>query len=184
VGSRETGLDGGQRYFIAALFDEELSAAVDELRASLGVKRIERLAPHITVVPPFVAGPSLLRHLRDVLSTALAGVLGAHEVRLHSAGTFSQRSSVVFLEPSGAGVSMLTVIRERIAAMAPEVLEGEAGREFRPHVTLARIRQARRKYAEIERLGGLSLVGRVSRIAIMRFDQAADAWRPEVVFEL
>jgi 2'-5' RNA ligase len=106
---------------------------VQGLRRALGDRSLERIAPHLTLVPPVNVRAGGLEDALAVLRTAAFGQSGAIEVYLGPAATFLPVNPVVFLEVSGPGLEALARLHRAVSA--GPLLRAERW-PWRPHVTL------------------------------------------------
>lgn len=121
-----------ERVGVVLLLPPPLREEVQGLRRALGDPALERVAPHLTLVPPVNVReadmPAALRLLRD----AAAGV-GPFSLDLGPVATFWPETPVLYLEVGGAGTGPLE--RLRSAVWRPP-LQRVTGRPFVPHVTV------------------------------------------------
>lgn len=154
------------------------SIAVDALRAALGDQTIDRIPPHLTLVPPVnIRGtelPSALELLRHAASTTPPFV-----GRLGPASTFWPSSPVVML-PCTDGAERVAALREAVFR-AP--LLRTLSWPYVPHVTLAPEVPPERIPAVVEAVGGFSCS--VGFGSLQLLTQAKDlTWTPLASFDL
>jgi 2'-5' RNA ligase len=106
---------------------------VQGLRRALGDRSLERIAPHLTLVPPVNVRAEGLGDALAVLRGAASGQAGALELDLGPAGTFLPVNPVVFLDVSGPGLEALARLHRAVSA--GPLLRAERW-PWRPHVTL------------------------------------------------
>lgn len=116
------------------LLPRSIANEVDGLRRALGVSPIERVPPHITLVPP-------INVPEDEVDGALAlvrGVAARQPTRLHITigpiATFYPVTPVVFLSVNGPGVDAIRSMRD---ALDDGPLAQELKHPYVPHVTLS-----------------------------------------------
>ncbi len=135
-----------RRYFVALVLSGRIAAEIDGLRRALQPELIERIPPHLTLVPPRNVAddlaPALDEHLRSI-----AGQSADLRLRLGPVETFAPVAPVVYLACSAPDGTL-----ERLAsALASGPLSSPPQRSERPfhaHVTLAnRIEEPRRSAA-------------------------------------
>ena len=104
------------------------------MRRALGAKALQRIAPHLTLVPPLnIAEQSLEDVLGQVRAAGRAS--GPMAVELGPPSTFWPRTPVVFLELSG-DISCVGALRRDLVAGPLAPPKGRDERDFVPHVTL------------------------------------------------
>lgn len=103
------------------------------MRRALGDGSLDRVAPHVTLVPPVNVRSDGLVDALAVLRTAACGEAGPFEVDLGPAETFLPVNPVVFLSVSGPGLEALARLHRAVSA-GP--LRRAERWPWRPHVTL------------------------------------------------
>lgn len=116
------------------LLPRHIANEIDGLRRALGVSPIERVPPHITLVPPINVREE---DVDDALALARR-VASEQPTRLHVTigpiKTFSPITPVVYLSVNGPGVDAIKAMRDQLDA-GP--FAQELKHEFVPHVTLS-----------------------------------------------
>jgi 2'-5' RNA ligase len=106
---------------------------VQGLRRALGDRSLERIAPHLTLVPPVNVRAEGLGDALAVLRGAASGQAGELVLDLGPAGTFLPINPVVFLDVSGPGLEALARLHRAVSAWP--LLRAERW-PWRPHVTV------------------------------------------------
>lgn len=157
---------------------EPVAAAVDTLRQALGVTDLDRIPPHLTLIPPInVSADRLDEAVARVESAAAAS--SALRLTLGPAVTFTPPTSVLFLAVGEAAtVDALARLRE---ALWQPPYDRPTKRPFVPHVTLA-------EHLDEEHLGASLLAfAHVRATAVIevvhlweehRLDDGRRVWRP------
>ena len=120
-----------RRFAVALLPPPELAVPVDALRSMLEDRRLARLAPHLTLVPPVNLGDDAIAEVRPLLR-GVAEATAELELTLGPAASFAPRTPTVHLAVGGE-LTRLSELRERLRR-APFDRPDE--HEFHPHVTL------------------------------------------------
>src|SRR5687768_1166177 len=123
------------RVGVVVLVPPPQAIEIDGLRRGLGDAVLERIAPHVTLVPPVNVAVDDLPAALAVLRGAAASVR-PFTVELGPPRTFRPDSPTLFLAVDGPadGVDALVALREQ--ALRPP-LHREPERSFVPHVTIA-----------------------------------------------
>ena len=152
--------------------------AVDALRSALGDETIERIPPHLTLVPPVNIQEAELTSALEVLRTAASSTspLGVH---LGPASTFWPASPVVMLPCTGGG--------ERVVELRDSVFRPPLARplpwSYVPHVTLAPDVPPERIAGVVETVGGFGCAVTFGSVHLLT--QARDlTWTPLASFDL
>lgn len=119
-----------RRLALALLVPEPVATEVDALRRALGDRQLDRIAPHLTIVPPINLADDLVA---DGLAVAAAAVRGRHpiSVTLGPVDTFSEASPVRFL-----AVDPWHEVEALWASCWTGPFERPVTRPFHPHVTV------------------------------------------------
>jgi 2'-5' RNA ligase len=116
----------------ALLVPEPFATEIDGLRRALG-ESLERVPPHITLVPPVNVRVEDLGAVFALLRSSSAAATESFTVTVGPAVTFHPVNPVVYLAVTGDGVDELRALRERVCT-------GPFGRpltyDFVPHVTV------------------------------------------------
>lgn len=115
----------------ALLVPEPFAREIDGLRRAMG-ESIERVPPHLTLVPPINVRDDDVDGAFAVLRRAAANVAPL-PVTLGPATTFHPVNPVVYLGVGGAGVGEVHALRD---AVFVEPLHRDLTHDFVPHVTI------------------------------------------------
>jgi 2'-5' RNA ligase len=118
---------------VALLLGPPVAFEVQGLRRALGDSSLDRIAPHLTLVPPVNVRADALEGSLVALRAAASGQPGPLELDLGPATTFLPINPVVFLAVSGPGLEALARLHRAVSAgplLRPERWP------WRPHVTL------------------------------------------------
>ncbi len=164
------------RLAVALLPDAAVAAEVDVLRRAVGDVAIDRIPPHITLVPPVnVRG--------DDLAAALAAVRGAagaaqpFELTLGPVASFEPVTPTIHLAVGG-DVDALGALR---AAVFRGPWHRAVGHPFVGHLTLLESAPLHRIRAAVLALGGYRSRLEVERVTVLAERRDADGrrlWRP------
>jgi 2'-5' RNA ligase len=137
-----------RRFAVALMVPEPWRTEVDALRRAVADPRLDRIGPHITLVPPVnIAAEDLSGALRVVREAAAA--IGPLELTIGPATTFLPASPVAYLAVHP--VDPVEVIHR---AVNRPPIERREERPFVPHVTLTTDETAERLAAIVAALGG------------------------------
>lgn len=118
---------------VVLVIPRHIAPEIDGLRRALGVTTIERVPPHITLVPPINVAED---EVDDAI--ALARRVAADEQAIHvvvgPVGTFSPITPVLFLKVSGPGLDAIRRLRDELDA-GP--FAQELSYPYVPHVTIS-----------------------------------------------
>lgn len=147
------------------------------MRRGLGAAALERIAPHVTVVPPVNVRDDGLDQATAVLRQA-ARDSGPLRLHLGPPRTFWPASPVVYLAVGG-DVEELRTLRQ---AMLVPPLDTSAGRraerEYVPHVTLDQSIEVSRIDPAIETLSAYRASVTIEQLTLLRFEETERAWLP------
>jgi len=116
---------------LALLFDRAATAYLDDLRRSLGTDDLDRIPPHITLVPPIDLTPEQVDQLRPRVAEAALQVAPFHLV-VGPVATFAPRTMTIHLAVGGDLESL-----GRLAGLLPVgPIPPRTRWPFVPHVTL------------------------------------------------
>jgi 2'-5' RNA ligase/predicted GNAT family acetyltransferase len=164
-----------QRLGVVLLFPPPVAAEVDVLRRAVGADDVERLPPHLTLVPPVNVRDDDMASALDLLRDAAARTLPFRLV-LGPPRTFLPINPVLYLEVGG-DVAAVDALRDKV--FRPP-LERSLTWPFQPHVTLldggdeAFLRSAQ------EVLSSYRAELLVERVHLLREqnDEGVRSWRP------
>ena len=160
-----------QRLGVVVRLPEPLGIHVQAWRRALGDPAAERVAPHLTLVPPqTVAARDLDRAAHLVGRVAAAAV--PFLVELAGTGTFLPDSPVAYLAVREDG----SALRALEAALQESPLDRRT-HPFHPHVTVAQDLPADRIEAVAAELAGFRAAFPVRELALLR-EEADKVWRP------
>jgi 2'-5' RNA ligase len=163
------------RLFVAVVLRDELAARVDGLRLGFGSSEIDRIPPHVTLVPPVnVAGADLAATcalLRTIAESTHPFGCGLGPLR-----TFDRPSPVLYLAVDDQTGSLAALAKAcRAGNLAPPAREDRHG--FVPHVTVANRSSTEVADAARLALGGLATALDVSELSLLRLDEPDDPER-------
>ena len=161
-----------QRLGVALLVPGGAAYEIDGLRRALGDGSLDRIPPHLTLVPPVnVREPDVVGAL-SLLRTA-AGETPPLRLRLGPAATFHPATPVVYLRVDG-DVDELRSLRNRLFR-AP--LARALTHPFVPHVTLADDIAPERIPAALAALADFNAEVVIDRVHLLR-EEPGRVWRP------
>lgn len=169
------------RLGVAALLTGDALLEVQGIRRALGERGVERMDPHITLVPPF----NLPVEEVDEFVGTVGRILGKHApfpARLGASSTFGDESPVLFLEVDDLEEAFRTLTEQILVYTPLENLR----RVYHPHCTLGDGFAPDEIALLIRSLGFYDRSIEVSSIAIMEKPDMPpkSRWRPYVSFEL
>lgn len=164
-----------RRFLVALVPPPRLLHQLRGLRAALGGPAVERIVPHVTLVPPFNVPDGGDSQVRRDLRAAVTDAAPI-EVVLGPAASFAPANPTLHLAVGGdlAGLGRL---RERVRAVAP----GRRDRHpFVPHLTLLRDASAAVTDAAPQVLRGTMARWTVDRVELLEqvHDGGETRWRP------
>lgn len=124
-----------QRLGVVLLVPQPLATRIDGLRQALGDGALDRIPPHVTLVPPVNVGERDLAAAFAVVRRA-AAVIAPLELRVGPAATFHPVNPVAYLAVDGepGQLDALTALR---AGCLAGPLDRRQDHAFVPHVTIA-----------------------------------------------
>lgn len=158
---------------MALLLAAPAALEVQGLRRALGDGSLDRIAPHVTLVPPVNVRPDALGEALAVLRTAAAGQRGPLELDLGPVETFMPTNPVVFLDVSGAGLEPLALLHRAVSA--GPLLRVERW-PWRPHVTLCDEAPVDRAVAAPAALAHYRATASLDRVVLL--EERDRRWRP------
>ena len=124
-----------QRLGVVLLVPQPLATEVDGVRRALGDGGRDRIAPHITLVPPVnVAERDLPRAFTIV--RAAASTIAPLSLRIGPVATFAPVNPVAYLQVGGEPEELEAVERLRTSCLQGP-LDRQSDHQFVPHVTVA-----------------------------------------------
>jgi 2'-5' RNA ligase len=169
------------RLGVAAMLSGEACSEVQGIRKALGERGVERMDPHITLVPPF----NLSVDEVDGFVVQVGRIFGNQppfSVHLGGASTFSDESPVLFLEVTDLDDTLQSLTEQLLPHTPFEYLR----RVYHPHCTLGDGLPSEEIASLIRSLSAYDRTIDVSTIAIMEKPDAPpkSRWRPFASFEL
>jgi 2'-5' RNA ligase/predicted GNAT family acetyltransferase len=167
-----------ERLGVALLFPADASTAIDVLRRAMGADDLERLPPHLTLVPPVNVRVEDLDDACDLLRDA-ARRTAPFRLTLGPARTFLPINPVLYLEVGG-DVPSVDALRDRI--FRPP-LERNLTWPFQPHVTVLDGGEETRIRAAVDALAGVRIDVDITQVHLLKEhnDDGVRCWRP--IFE-
>ena len=164
------------RLGVALLLDGALGGGVDLLRRALGEDDVDRVPPHLTLVPPVnVRGDALPTALAVV--RAAAGGVEPFSLTLGPVTTFDPVTPTIHLAVAG-DLEMLLGLR---GAVRQGPLLRESAHSFVPHVTLVESAPLHRIRAAVVALRDHRVAFAVQRLTVLAEERSAAGrrrWRP------
>ena len=155
---------------IVLLVPEPWATEIDGVRRALGDEALDRIPPHVTLVPPIHVREEHLAEAFDVVHAAAAGCPEL-DLRLGPVTTFAPVNPVAYLDVAAEPGVMadLVGLKDRLHT-GP--LDRPADFAFVPHVTVARELAAGRIEAAVTALADYRAEVRVERVHVL-------AWQPD-----
>jgi 2'-5' RNA ligase len=161
------------RLAVALLLPPEVAAEVDGLRRALGAD-VERVPPHVTLVPPVNVREDALADALAVLREAATATRPAPlHLALGPPTSFHPVTPVVYLAVGG-DLAGLAALRERV--FTPP-LARPIGYEFVPHVTLNEDMDPDRIPAAVAALADYTAEVEIDRVHVLQ-ENPGRLWRP------
>jgi ribosomal protein S18 acetylase RimI-like enzyme len=136
---------------------------VDGLRRACGDASLDRVPPHVTLVPPVNVNDERLGDVDDLLRAAAASTRGALRVEVGPPTTFLPHTPVLHL-PVVEGAEEIGVLRD---AVFVDPLARPLDWPFVPHVTLAQDLPVARIEAAVHALAGYRAAFAVDRLHLL-----------------
>ena len=152
-----------RRLGVALILDPPVSDEVDGLRRALGDPWLQRVSPHLTLVPPVNVRSDDLAAGLEVLRSAAAAQAGPLRITFGPPATFVPDNPVLFLEVGG-DIERLRQLRD--AAFRPP-LERPLSWPWVPHVTLADGIEENRIASALASLDRYTAVADLDRVVIL-----------------
>ena len=157
------------RLLVAALIDGAVATEIDGIRRALGSNQLERIPPHVTLVPPTNVADDLLVSAEQIVRDA-ARRFEPVTLRLGPPATFPDNPSVLFLRVSA--VPSLASLREALLC-GPFAERDRADRAFVPHVTLDSRRERFVDDRLLGDLGGFTTSIEVASLSLLAQDDTS-----------
>ena len=166
------------RLGVALLFDAETAGEIDSLRELFGDPALNRIAPHVTLVPPINVHERDVQKAIDVVSMA-ATTVAPLQLTIGNVSTFFPVSLVLKADVFGDDIERLMTLRRQVFV---EPLSRELSYEYVPHVTLAsEIAEDRADWA-IKEFGVFQLATTVWSVTMLH--EVERVWRSLASFPL
>lgn len=164
-----------QRLGVVLLLPPPVAAEVDVLRRAVGATDLERLPPHLTLVPPVNVRDDDLDSALDLLRDA-ARRTRPFRLVLGPVRTFLPINPVLYLEVGGE-VAAVDALRDKV--FRPP-LERNLTWPFQPHVTLLDGGDEDQLRAAQDVLAGFRTEVLIERVHVLREqkDEGVRSWRP------
>jgi 2'-5' RNA ligase len=165
-----------RRFGVALLLPRDAAAELDTLRRACGADDIDRIPPHVTLVPPVNVPIAAVDACFDVVTRA-AAVARPLDLELGPVATFSPTNPVAYASVHG-DLDALSSLR---AAVFVEPLHREVTYGFVPHATIVVGADGERLDAIVTALSNLRLAVRIDRVHVLeerRDDDGVSRWRP------
>ncbi len=153
-----------RRLGVALLIPEPFAAEINGLRRGLNDGGLNRIVPHLTLVPPVNVREDELPAALSVLRTA-AAVSAPFDVALGPVTSFAPVTPTVMLGVSGAGVGQVASLRN---AIFKPPFERELTYPFVPHVTLADDADDERIAHAVSALADYAVTVRFERVHLLQ----------------
>lgn len=164
-----------QRLGVVLLVPQPLATQIDGLRRALGDGSLERISPHVTLVPPVnVAERDLPAVLAMVRSAA--GAVERLTLTVGPVASFEPVNPVAYLQVGGEPDQVAALLRLRAACLAGP-LERAVQHEFVPHVTVADELAEPRLAGAVAVLGDFRAEVTFDRVHVLH-EQAGRIWAP------
>lgn len=163
------------RLGVALLLPEPVATQVDGLRLACDDGALERVPPHLTLVPPVNVRVDDLPEALRVLRTAAASVR-PFTLRLGPPSTFLPATPTLHLAVGGRGDATAVLRRLRDAVFLPP-LERSLTFGFVPHVTLSDDMEPERIEASIEALSGFVVETAFDRVHLLQEQRHGEVHR-------
>jgi 8-oxo-dGTP pyrophosphatase MutT (NUDIX family)/2'-5' RNA ligase len=160
------------RLGVVARLPEPIGIHVQAWRRALGDPAAERIAPHLTLVPPQTVADRDLGRATALVERAAARAV-PFLVELDGAATFLPDAPVAYLAVREGGPALADLE----AALRESPLERRVPHPFHPHVTLVQDLPAERIEAAARELAGFRAAFPVRELALLR-EERGKVWRP------
>lgn len=170
---------GRRRLSVALVLTGEVATEIDGMRRGLGAAALDRIPPHLTLVPPVNVNEDRLDEAVEIVRRAgqqsqpVTLLLGPPE-------TFWPRAPVVYLAVDGD----TDVVDSLRGLLLTGPLARDDDRPFVPHVTLDQHVEADRIPHALAALLDYRASVTVERVTTLAFEEADRRWRPLAVAAL
>jgi 2'-5' RNA ligase/GNAT superfamily N-acetyltransferase len=164
-----------QRLGVVLLVPQPLATEIDGVRRALGDGALDRIAPHITLVPPVnVAERDLPRAFTIVRSAA--STITPLTLRIGPVATFAPVNPVAYLQVGGERQVVESLERLRSSCLQGP-LDRSSEHEFVPHVTVAEELAASRHDTVAQLLSGFMAETTIDRVHVLA-ELPGRVWKP------
>jgi 2'-5' RNA ligase len=170
------------RLLVALLIGGPVANEIDGIRRALGSSQLERIPPHVTLLPPTNVADDALSAAERIVREA-AGSFAPVGLTLGPPDTFPDNKSVLFL--AVAASPPLTALRAALLG-GPFAGRDRTDRAFVPHVTLDSRREGFVDERMLRDLAGYTTSVEVATLALLVQDQSASlrAWKTLTSYDL
>jgi 2'-5' RNA ligase/GNAT superfamily N-acetyltransferase len=162
------------RLAVALVVPEPHRTEIDGLRRALGGD-LERIAPHITVVPPINVRDEAMDEAVAILRGAAAELAGPLELGVGPGDTFMPVNRVVYLAVDGVEKQLGALDSLRAGALSG-VLARDEDRPFVPRVTLSNRVDTEHIPAALRSTAGYRVEVAFDAVDLLAFDTDARRW--------
>ncbi|MHB1988612.1 MAG: GNAT family N-acetyltransferase [Acidimicrobiales bacterium] len=168
-----------RRLTVSLVLAGDVAREIDGMRRGLGAGALERIAPHVTLVPPLNVRDDDLDQAVEVVRLA-AQRCGPLRLELGPPQTFWPVAPVVYLAVGG-DLEALDALREALRAgplATPSSRDSRRQRRFVPHVTLDQNIEPSRIDSALQALCSYRATVTVERVTVLELREAARSWQP------
>jgi 2'-5' RNA ligase/GNAT superfamily N-acetyltransferase len=151
-----------------------VAGEIDGLRRALGATALDRVVPHVTLVPPVNVADAELDQALSVVRSAAASV-GPIRLELGPPSTFAPVTPVLYLAVGGDSTS-LEALRSALLTGPLDVPRERVGRAFVPHVTLDQRISPSRLDAALTALADYRAEVTIERLGVLEHDESTKRW--------
>lgn len=172
-----------RRLTVSLVLTGDVAREIDGMRRGLGAAALERIAPHLTLVPPVNVREDRLDEAVAVVREA-AQETGPVRLELGPPGSFFPATPVLFLEVGG-DLGPIGALRARLLTgpLAPPPGRAEE-RPFVPHVTLDQRIDPERIPSAVEVLSAYRAAVTIEEVTILDLDEEQRRWVALASFRL
>jgi 2'-5' RNA ligase/ribosomal protein S18 acetylase RimI-like enzyme len=176
---RASGERPRRRLIAALLVPGRTAAEVDGIRRALGSRELERIPPHVTVVPPVNVRHDDVDVACDLMRSVAAG-FAPFVLQLGPATSFLPRNPVCYLAVRGEPESLesLTELVRQVSTGVLAPPSSRPARPFVPHVTLNQRMDPARIRAAVEVMQDFSARVVFESITLLELSEAVHQWEP------
>lgn len=170
-----------RRFTVSLVVEGRVASEIDGIRRALGAASLQRIAPHITLIPPVNVAAGDVPAALEVCRAA-AAASGPVAVELGPTATFFPPTPVVYLAVAG-DVSGMESLRRSLSTGPLTAPRREFERPFVPHVTLNQRSPEQSIAPALAVLGSYRATYTFTKLTLLEQD-AARRWRPAADFPL